>query len=567
VSTIVTRVDPDSYNFGNPVDCLTAYQTKLSLAHLITESTQVRVNWVNVLTVDSLAATNFGVAGTPTITFSEVYPHTWLSATQLANIDLCVACRMSGSGTEMTVRARIVPAHYALGNLTCPSLIDISGTTSSTTATTVIDEQQLIPSIVSSLFATSFDGTNGAEVEDGVTSIAVQSMMRLEISIDTDDDLAEIVAVYLREYAADTEVPDETPAVPTEFPSLTWTERRAADTVIWAGVLRVEALGLYIAYGYDTADDKGIMSTSTDDGATWTDRQTAEIEEHWWNGMAYETSSGRLVAVGGNYYEPSTDPGGKCITSGDLGVTWTAYDILPGETSVTAGGGGGSAQWQNVLALPGGRLVACAALADIDDGQHYVATSDDGGSTWTARNMPAPYDAGSTYWGQLAANADGSVLVMPNNDTGADAAVSDDYGHTWTITALPFTSSDTTYAGDVTFGDGQFVAVGAEPAIGYDKAWASTDGTTWTLVDEAGATFTSYCVEFVNAAVPFFLIGGYTSPSTVWLRASYDGVTWYDSADPEPSDESPWSGAAYSEDLSRIAMVNQGGVIITGDFA
>lgn len=363
---------------------------------------------------------------------------------------------------------------------------------------------------------------------------------------------------------------DPVPALPTAFPSLTWTERRAADTVIWNGVLRVESLGLYIAYGYDTADGDGIVSTSTDDGETWTDRQPSEVTAHQWYGMAYETATSRLVAVGQNPFGTGLDPAGKCITSEDLGVTWTARDILVSELSTFPGRSpADSVQWQSVVALPGGRLAASAGLADIGDGQHYVATSDDGGSTWTGRSMPSPYNAGSTFWGQLAANADGSALVMPNNDTGADAATSADYGHTWSITSLPFTSSDAAWGGDVTYGDtAGFVAVGAESAIGYDKAWSSLDATTWTLADEAGATFVSYFVEWITATIPFYLIGGVASPTGTFLRASFDGANWYDSPDPDPGDGiSPWSGAAYSDDLARIAMVNQDGVIVTGDFA
>ncbi len=92
--------------------------------------------------------------------------------------------------------------------------------------------------------------------------------------------------------------------------------------------------------------------------------------------------------------------------------------------------------------------------------------------------------------------------------------------NTWTI--LPYTSN---YLSGVTYGAGQFVAVGREGAI-----LTSSDGATWTSQSAAqlDTNETPYLISVLYAGDQFVATGNYVgiNPSTGFLLTSPDGKAW-----------------------------------------
>ena len=96
-------------------------------------------------------------------------------------------------------------------------------------------------------------------------------------------------------------------------------------------------------------------------------------------------------------------------------------------------------------------------------------------------------------------------------------------GINWTI--LPYTSN---YLSGVTYGGGQFVAVGREGSI-----LTSPDGTTWTpqtAAPIANSALTPYLISVIYSAGDgqYVAVGNYvgTNPSTGFILTSSDGKNW-----------------------------------------
>ncbi len=194
----IIRVDPDSYVQYNPVDAATAYLVKNNLAHLVDESVQTRVNWVTGITGN----TAWVLVGADTRIYPYTFPWTWLSQSKPANVDLFVKASAAG-GLTIDVRARIIPASYALGDTTAPSLLDVSGSVVS--SGTVLDVQQVVAEQIPGLWSASKNIdlalTDGEDV--GGTSTAILSLMRLELFVNMEsatDEIGGLIQVFVREY-------------------------------------------------------------------------------------------------------------------------------------------------------------------------------------------------------------------------------------------------------------------------------------------------------------------------------------------------------------------------------
>ena len=148
--------------------------------------------------------------------------------------------------------------------------------------------------------------------------------------------------------------------ISTTTDGITWTKTTPANIPVGAwGIHYVASLGMWIAAG-----DAGLLSTSTDNGATWTPRTSGFGTDQIFRPA--DNGRGMLVIVG---------TAGKIATSTN-GTTWT----LRNSTAV-AGAGLRAVAYGNGLWIAGGYDTIGGYLTSID------------GVTWTA--MDNPFDAGN----------------------------------------------------------------------------------------------------------------------------------------------------------------------------
>lgn len=216
----------------------------------------------------------------------------------------------------------------------------------------------------------------------------------------------------------------------------TWsTPKQLVTTGSWSNV--IYANGSFMMLNFHN----GKLATSTD-GITWTTRDTYSLE--YWRGLAY--GNGIYVAVGPSY--------GTIMTSTD-GETWTKRTV-------------GSVTWQDI-AYGNGKFIIIS-----DSG--YFSTSTDG-VIWKSQsripNISRGYNAitfgngkfvvAEGYRGNTQTTTDGETWTTPNTSAGS---------HSWQSIAAS---------------DGKFILVGNN---GY--VTTSVDGITWEtpyqLKDEKGST-------------------------------------------------------------------------------
>ncbi|MBP7415664.1 MAG: hypothetical protein KA831_03345 [Pyrinomonadaceae bacterium] len=141
--------------------------------------------------------------------------------------------------------------------------------------------------------------------------------------------------------------------------------------------------------------NQGFIYTSTDAGATWTQRASSQF----WNSVASSSDGVKLVAVALN---------DQIYTSTDAGVTW-----IPRESARS---------WRSVASSSDG-----VKLAAVDNGG-YIYVSSDSGVSWSAREE-------RRFWQVIAASANGTRLFA--FATGSGLFRSDDSGTTWQVLTGP----------------------------------------------------------------------------------------------------------------------------------
>jgi len=239
--------------------------------------------------------------------------------------------------------------------------------------------------------------------------------------------------------------------------------------------------GTYVGVGY-----YGTIITSTDNGATWTQRTsgtTAFLYSVIYN--PNDPYGGKFVAVG---------DGGTILSSPD-GITWTNnsisgstenfYSIAYGNyyyVAVSYSGRVYTAYYNNLSSWTDRGDMTAYTFYDIaynSTNNLFVAvgssglimTSADNGITWTART------SGTTNTLKSIVYANGTFVVAGYNGT----ILTSTDGITWTLR----TSSASLYLRSVAYGDGSFVVSGDSGTI-----WASTDnGVTWWAKTSNSTTY------------------------------------------------------------------------------
>jgi hypothetical protein len=216
------------------------------------------------------------------------------------------------------------------------------------------------------------------------------------------------------------------------------------------------------------------------------------------------SSDGNMVIAANN------GTAGEVFTSSNNGLTWksTLNNTYPFNTVVYANG---------VFIVGGG-------YADSSYGQYttFAYMSSDNGNTWKkvvdGRRSTGYY--GGTYgqfagWLQASAYGDGKFVLFGNYGAWANPLVSTDGGEHFTAGSI----NNSGFVYDVTYGNGQFVAVGSNSNSNALTA-TSTDGKTW-LVHPVPVPYSSYLLSVAYGNGVYVASG-----SMGTLYTSVDGIAW-----------------------------------------
>ena len=297
-----------------------------------------------------------------------------------------------------------------------------------------------------------------------------------------------------------------------------WTDRTSAGSRSWISIVSSADGGKLAAVAGD-----GDIYTSTDSGATWTDRTSGNSG---WGTITSSADGTKLAAEG---------PNSDIWTSTDSGATWTDRT------------GSGSRAWASITSSADG-----TKLAAVDQAVGDIYTSTDGGATWTDRAS-----AGSRNWISVASSADGSKLAAADQAVG-EIYTSTDAGATWTnrISAGTRHWQSITSSAD---GSKLAAAVWLSNSGTPGDIWTSTDsGATWTDRTSAGSRYWSFITSSADGSK---LTATNSASTTGDIYTSTDGgATWTDRIG---AGSRKWSPIASSADGSKLAAVDQGGNIWT----
>jgi len=163
------------------------------------------------------------------------------------------------------------------------------------------------------------------------------------------------------------------------------------------------------------------------------------------------------------------------------------------------------------------------------------------GVNWTSPTDTTDIAASPARWGYQIAT-DGDIVVACSSDfSGLSFIYSEDGGDTWLKAVTEPVGGDYDYYLAVAwcpgFGDGLFVASGADGDTGYRKIATSPDGKNWTLVYTGeiaewwgeGIAYSpelNRCVVFSSGGVGRVML--YSDDGIAWNEASYPVVPDYD---------------------------------------
>ena len=318
-----------------------------------------------------------------------------------------------------------------------------------------------------------------------------------------------------------------------------WVRNPIAGNIDWESIA-ISGNGQRLA----AVVDGGHLYTSTDSGATWTDRSTSVSGIGWhrrWTSIAMSRDGQWLAAVVWH---------GKLHTSTDSGATWT-------NRSRTGSAIAGNKKWQSIAMSSDGTKLA-ALVYGGSHGVSHIYTSKDSGTTWTELTT-----AGSGRWYSIAISGNGQKLAVGEEE--GKLYTSTDSGATWTDRS----TYGSTIAGDRVWysiamsRDGTTLAAvvyGGGHDSGY--IYTSTDsGATWTKRTTAGSgRWYSIAISGNGQKIAAVVKGGHLYTSTD------SGATWTDRSTAGGSaifGNKDWQFIAMSRDGTTLAAVVEGGHIYT----
>jgi gliding motility-associated-like protein len=290
--------------------------------------------------------------------------------------------------------------------------------------------------------------------------------------------------------------------VMTSTDGIAWTLRTSAADNNWNSV--AYGNGLWIAVASSGTGNRVMTST---DGIAWTLRTSAA--DNNWRSVAYD--NGLWVAVA------TTGTNNRVMTSPD-GITWTA------RTSASDN------NWTSV-AYGNGLWVAVASTGSFN----RVMTSPNG-MTWTLRSTNP-----NRNWHGVAY---GNGIFVAVAEGGTQGVMTSTDGLSWTLRQ----PAEVNNWRSVTFGNGVFVAVASGSSTGgTNRVMRSTDGITWTA--HGGNAFTLVNVTYGGGQ--FVAVGTNSTTANQTVMTSPDGITWtIQTAHP-----GAWHGVTYGNGL-YVAVSN-----------
>jgi len=318
--------------------------------------------------------------------------------------------------------------------------------------------------------------------------------------------------------------------------------------------------GKFIALPSATGNGTNVSA----DGVTWTTGGTLPATTTW-----TALAGGRMDKV----VEATNFVTGRAYTITEPGDTpWFsigASAILPG-TIFEATGAGTFTSVAGKASENDERVIAIAGGTGVDD----TAFSADGGATWTAGgNLPS---TGS--WNAVGYGANCWIAVKSGS---TEAAISEDGGVSWSVTAASLPSTSTWDS--VAYGGGYWVVL----ASGTNKAaWSVDKGATWTAVtlpstsDWSSVAYGNnrfVAVSATNGTVAAYSIDGgqtwtaSTLPSTAgWSHIEYGQGTFVAVSDganyATSTDGIVWTARTQSETNGLVATAfgnpNQVGMFV-----
>lgn len=235
-------------------------------------------------------------------------------------------------------------------------------------------------------------------------------------------------------------------AIVTSPDGITWTARTGPATGNWSSA--VYGNGTWVAvsvWQYGAANN---IATSTDDGATFTQRTTPGNYQQY--DITFDGTNFVIVHLNSTVAATSPD-----------GITWTARTLPSSQGWARMGSGNG--------------YIVVTQDAGGGTAVNNAARSTDHGVTWGAITLPY-----ADRWADVCYGAGKFVAVA--RGTAGRGGYSTDNGATWTGFSLP--STQTWY--DVTYGNGFFVAAALNDVA------TSPDGITWTQRTVASGNAVGY---------------------------------------------------------------------------
>jgi len=286
--------------------------------------------------------------------------------------------------------------------------------------------------------------------------------------------------------------------------------------------------------------NNGIIWTSTDSGATWTDRTTgtSAANRNWVS--ITSSADGSKLAAG----DSGAGPGGDIWTSTDSGATWTDR---------TTGTSASNLIWVSITSsADGSKLAAVDSFDTIAGGD--IWTSTDSGATWTDRTTGT--SASNLIWRSITSSADGSKLAAAEDQRGPGGNIwtSTDSGTTWTDRTTGTSAANLNWDSITSSADGSKLAA-VDSGGGFGGIWTSTNsGANWTHRSNAGILNWWAITSSADGSK----LAAAASPGDIWTSTD-SGATWADRTTGTSASNLYWWSLTSSADGSKIAAGDSGG--------
>ena len=257
-----------------------------------------------------------------------------------------------------------------------------------------------------------------------------------------------------------------TPQASTTPPTITQTEQTSGTTAL---LIAISPVNDNVAWAAGAA---GTYVRTTNGGTTWTAAKVPGAERLQFRDVhAIDANNAFLLSIGNG-------ADSRIYRTTDAGATWK----LQHQNADSAAFLDCMDFWD-----PNRGIV----IGDAVKGEVYVLTTSDGGNSWSrvpAASLPRAMDGEGSFAASgtcVTTRPGGHAWIVSNNDAHTRVLHTPDYGRTWAVDTLPFTTHSGTGAESVTFRDNRngMIMGGGLTAVAADQLTAITrdGGATWSM--------------------------------------------------------------------------------------